>query len=134
MASANDLNAVIQGPYVQDILAQPDAVLNTLAGLGANAGIAQLGAALRSGASRRLVLTGMGASLYALVPLQLRLIQAGMAPLLIETGELLHHAPGLLAADAVVVAVSQSGRSAETVRLMEASPLAPNPPTSLPPT
>jgi len=112
--------SLIEGPYFGDILAQPDALRATLAGLGNKAAeIGAMGAALRADRTRRIVLTGMGASLHALVPLELRLIAAGLSPIRIETGELIHHARGLLVPGTVLVAVSQSGRSAETVRLLE---------------
>jgi glucosamine--fructose-6-phosphate aminotransferase (isomerizing) len=66
------------------------------------------------------VLTGMGSSYLGLVPLHLRLVAAGLAPLTVESSELLHYQRPLLAAGTLLVLVSQSGRSAEIVRLLEA--------------
>ena len=69
----------------------------------------------------RVILTGMGASLAALRPAWMTLVASGVPAWLIETAELLNDAPALLAGDALVVAASQSGRSAEAVALVEAS-------------
>jgi glucosamine--fructose-6-phosphate aminotransferase (isomerizing) len=67
----------------------------------------------------RIVLTGMGASLFALWPAWLILAQAGQPAWLVETGELLHATPELMTSRTLVVAASQSGRSAEVVALGE---------------
>ncbi len=108
---------IIQGPYFHDIQFQPQALAATFAALD---GLVMPNAPLAS--QGPLILTGMGASLHALVPLQLKLVAAGFAPLLMETGELIHHASQLLRPGAVVVAVSQSGRSAETIGLLDQVP------------
>jgi glutamine---fructose-6-phosphate transaminase (isomerizing) len=109
---------VIEGPYFRDILFQPQALTATWSALYESAHLVSLGESLRK-AHGSVVLTGMGASLAALVPLQLKLVSAGITAVLIETGELIHHARGLLRPGIPVVAVSQSGRSAETVRLLD---------------
>jgi glucosamine--fructose-6-phosphate aminotransferase (isomerizing) len=106
--------ALLDGPYLRDLLDQPRAVAATLA---------QLPPALSTPAAAldrpRIVLTGMGSSLHALHPLQLRLVAAGRSAFLVETAELVHAQSALLDARALVVAVSQSGRSAETVQLLD---------------
>jgi glucosamine--fructose-6-phosphate aminotransferase (isomerizing) len=51
--------------------------------------------------------------------LQIDLVAAGHAAAIVECSELVHHQPGWLAADTLVVAASQSGASAEIVRLLE---------------
>jgi glucosamine--fructose-6-phosphate aminotransferase (isomerizing) len=103
---------VIRGPYLADLLLQPTAVEATLAGLAMDDGIE----APRFG---RVVLTGMGSSLSALHPLAIRLVEHGITAIVIDTSELIHSMQGLLDATTLVVAVSQSGRSAEIVRLVE---------------
>ncbi len=60
--------SLIEGPYFQDILAQPDALRTTVQGLVDKSELRSIGAALRANGENRLVLTGMGASLHALVP------------------------------------------------------------------
>lgn len=107
-------------PYIQDILAQPEALAATLTQLSsATTELKSLAARLASGKFSRIVMTGMGSSLAVLYPLWYRLVQAGHAPLLIETSELLYDAAPLITADTLVLIVSQSGRSAEIVRLIE---------------
>jgi glucosamine--fructose-6-phosphate aminotransferase (isomerizing) len=107
-------------PYIQDILAQPEALAATLRQLPqAVADLRSLGARLETQVFSRIVLTGMGSSLAALYPLWFRLVQAGYAPVIIETSELLYDAANLITDDTLLVIVSQSGRSAEIVRLIE---------------
>lgn len=107
-------------PYIQDILAQPEALAATLQQLPqAAADLHSVAARLEAGVFKRVLLTGMGSSLAALYPLWFRLVQAGYAPIIIETSELLYDAANLITADSLLVIVSQSGRSAEIVRLIE---------------
>jgi len=106
-------------PYLNDILHQPDALQDTLGGLRKALPLADFSTRLDRKHYRRIVLTGMGSSYHALYPLLYRLIQAGLNTQLIETSELLHHASTLLEAHTLTVVVSQSGRSAEVIRLLE---------------
>lgn len=101
---------ILRGPYLADLLQQPAAVEATLAKLVAPPALP---------AFRRVILTGMGSSLAALHPLEIRLLAHGVDARIVDTSELLHALSPLLAADSLVVAVSQSGRSAEIVRLVE---------------
>ena len=106
----------VMAPYIFDILEQPrclrnldqQATLETARRL-----------ASRLTRSDRIVLTGMGASLAALRPLWLDLIERGLSAWLIETGELLAGGWSLLTNTAVVIAASQSGNSAEIAVLAE---------------
>jgi glucosamine--fructose-6-phosphate aminotransferase (isomerizing) len=79
---------------------------------------------LRARRLRRVVLTGMGGSYQILHPLHLHLTASGLDSITAETSELLYAMPALLHADNVIVAVSQSGASAEVVRLLERKPAA----------
>ena len=97
--------------YVRDLLGQPSALLRTIRALEA--------AEFTAGRYQRVVLTGMGASYHALLPLHLRLTALGVTSLLVETSELIHSMPALLEAGCLSIVVSQSGRSAETLRLLE---------------
>ena len=108
---------VIQGRYFQDLLGQPEALENTLPALEVTDKLRRLTPV--EGKYRRVVLTGMGASLNALQPLYLSLLACGTSALLVETSELIHFLPRLLDEGTLVVAVSQSGKSAETVRLLD---------------
>jgi len=107
--------------HVQDILAQPKAVERTVAALQKARPPEPFPADLASGRFRRLVLTGMGASFHALYPLHLSLTAHGAPSLVVETSELIHYQTRLLSPDSLVIAVSQSGRSAEVLRLIEAA-------------
>jgi glucosamine--fructose-6-phosphate aminotransferase (isomerizing) len=109
--------AVIQGPYLHDLLQQPGAVKDTLAALGQDPALSVLAERLSARAFARVVLTGMGSSLAALHPLALRLIEHGATAMIVDTSELIHAMCALLSDDTLVIAVSQSGRSAEIVRL-----------------
>jgi glutamine---fructose-6-phosphate transaminase (isomerizing) len=68
------------------------------------------------------VLTGMGSSLYAAYPAQAFLTSLGIRTLVWETAELVHHHLKVLKPDTLLVAVSQSGETAEIVRLLEMLP------------
>jgi glucosamine--fructose-6-phosphate aminotransferase (isomerizing) len=106
-------------PYISDLLGQPAALQDTLAGLAQAPDLQPFARRLASGDFKRVVLTGMGSSYHALHPLWLSLVAKGVPAYQIETSELIHSAPALLDERALVVAVSQSGRSAEILRLLE---------------
>jgi glucosamine--fructose-6-phosphate aminotransferase (isomerizing) len=111
---------IVEGPYLKDILDQPRALEATLRGLGEPGALADVARRLQEGERTRVVLTGMGSSYHGLVPLQLRLVEAGLAPVTLESSELLHYHTRLLAEGTLLVLASQSGRSAEILRLLEA--------------
>jgi glucosamine--fructose-6-phosphate aminotransferase (isomerizing) len=105
--------------YLRDILQQPAALEATRQQLEGGLALNNLPERLAAGEFRRLILTGMGSSFHALTPLFYALAGQGRPALMVETGELIHHAAGLLDGGSLVIAVSQSGRSAEIVRLLE---------------
>ena len=115
----NAVAQVIEGQYFRDLMDQPRALQATHAWLGTAGRLAEVRRFLGVRDWRRIVLTGMGSSYHTLHPLNLALIAAGRAPVMIETAELVHYAMPLCDADTLVIAVSQSGGSAETVRLLE---------------
>ncbi|MGQ9681504.1 MAG: SIS domain-containing protein [Anaerolineae bacterium] len=108
-------------PYLDDLLAQPQALADTIAGLRSAAPLTDVARELHEGRYRRIVLTGMGSSFYAAHPLALRLSAAGLWAAEAETSELNYYYPAWLAPDSLLVAISQSGASAETVRLLALS-------------
>lgn len=110
---------ILEGPYLRDLLAQPEAIAESVRRLEVSASLARISAELRAGEIDRIVLTGMGSSLHALYPLQLALINAGHLAVAVETAELVHAQIALLTPSTLLVVVSQSGRSAEIVRLLE---------------
>ena len=103
-------------PYVQDILDQPEALQHTLDGLKASRPLPDF---MSSGKIRRIVLTGMGSSFHALHLINARLVERGLDTYMVETSELIHYWRPLIDAHTLIVAVSQSGQSAEIVRLLE---------------
>ena len=111
--------STLQGPYLQDILDQPRALEDTLAHLETSATLESLVGKLDGGGFRNVVLTGMGSSFHALHPMNLALIDQGFIPLMVETGELVHYMKPLFDPKTLIIAVSQSGQSAEMVRLLE---------------
>ncbi len=66
---------------------------------------------------RQVVITGMGASFFAALPLEAYLCSLGIDAIAVEAGELLHYRHQAFR-EAVVVAVSRSGESIEIVKLL----------------
>src|SRR5208337_1293308 len=119
MTSGNSKYNIIENDYVRDILDQPRALEATLERLTVPNSLPQVLRRLEGGELRRIVLTGMGSSFYALHPLHVLLNSHGITTVMLETSELVHYFPKLLDRQTLIVAVSQSGRSAEIVRLLD---------------
>ena len=108
---------ILNGPYFRDLLNQPAAVRDTARALA----VPDVEGRIRKLIPKepdRFLLTGMGSSLHAFHPLCARLNQAGHPASMVESGELARYHPRSLR-DSVMVAASQSGRSAEIVRLVK---------------
>lgn len=112
-------HSIVEGQYLRDILDQPRALAATLEQLKISDKLRAIASRLREGDFTRVVLTGMGASFHALHPLFLRLNEAGYMAVAIETSELVHSLARWFEPRALIVACSQSGESAETIRLLE---------------
>ena len=104
--------------YKTDILAQPDALQDTLDLLGATRFPKEIQRGLQTGQWQKIILTGMGSSYFVLLPLYQRLVSAGLPAWLVETSELLYW-PAFLTPNTLVIAASQSGSSVETLHLLE---------------
>lgn len=111
--------ALLNGEYLRDILDQPRALEDTLKALERSHELEKLAARLHSGNFQRIVLTGMGSSFHALHPLNLELIDRGFTAFMVETSELIHYQPRFFDPHTLIIAVSQSGQSAEMVRLVD---------------
>lgn len=99
-----------------EIAGQPDAIRRAGSSLAAQE--EALGEIARRASGRPLVFTGMGSSYFACYAPVTYLGGAGVPAVMADAAELLHfRRPSL--AEALVVAVSQSGESAEVVRLVE---------------
>lgn len=111
--------SIFEGPYLRDILDQPQALETTLEDFHSNATLFDQIDKFQQQAHVGVVLTGMGSSLHSLYPLELKLIDQGERVTRVDMSELIHSMPSLLTGDTIIVAVSQSGQSAEVVRLLE---------------
>ncbi len=103
-------------PFFAEIAGQPDALRRAAAAL-----IDQRDALERiraaGGVARRLVFTGMGSSYDACYPALTDLAGRGIPALLADTAELLHFRQPILTTETLLTIVSQSGESAEVVKL-----------------
>jgi glutamine---fructose-6-phosphate transaminase (isomerizing) len=105
-------------PFIGEIAGQPGALRRAAEGL-----TGQRGALLETAdthAGRTIVFTGMGSSYDACYPVVTGLARAGVIAAMVDAAELLHFRSAMLDAGTLVVAVSQSGESAEIVRLARA--------------
>ena len=66
----------------------------------------------------KVIFTGMGSSLNASIPASIYLSSYNIDSFCLESSELLHYADGLLDKNTLLIAVSQSGESAEVVKLI----------------
>jgi len=105
-------------PYILDILSQPDALKTALEQFDP-VPLAPLAKAIRDNDFDRILITGMGGSLYASYPVWLMLAEAGLPALWVDTAELIHHAPALVTPRTLLWMVSQSGKSAEIVSAID---------------
>lgn len=112
---------IVEGSYWRDILQQPKALADTLEGLEETPALRALAQRLNTGRFRQVVLTGMGSSFHGLHPIYLDLVSHGLPALMVETSELLHYQRRLLDPRNMIIAVSQSGRSAEVVSMLRAN-------------
>ncbi len=107
--------------FMTDVAAEPAVVRRVVAGADGRLG-ERLDAAtslLDARADRPVLVTGMGSSLSAGRVLHSVLVPAGRTVILEDAGELLHYGLAPIAGAGCLVAVSQSGRSVETVRVVE---------------
>ena len=102
--------------YVKDLLVQPTS-LRRVRMQDVSAALEPLGKNIN--AFRRIILTGMGSSHAALRPLWLALVEAGITAWRVDSAECLGHCLSLVDDNTLVVAASQSGRSAELVALSD---------------
>jgi glucosamine--fructose-6-phosphate aminotransferase (isomerizing) len=112
---------VIEGNYLHDILQQPASLTHTAKALPSSKTTTLL-AALKNQAFDRIILTGMGASLYASYLALPELSQTGLPVAAIETSELLHSQNHALNNRTLLIAISQSGQSIEILHLLKKLP------------
>ena len=103
-------------PFIAEISGQPDALRRAAAGLAGQA--EALNEIARRARGLTPVFTGMGSSYDACYPAVTELATAGIVAMMLDSAELLHFRTGMLGAGTLLVTVSQSGESAEIVRLV----------------
>lgn len=105
-------------PYILDILNQPETLKTALEQFD-GAPLVTLANAIQNNEFDRIVITGMGGSLYASYPVWLTLVNAGLPALWVDTAELIHHTPRLVTSKTMLWVVSQSGKSAEIISAID---------------
>jgi glutamine---fructose-6-phosphate transaminase (isomerizing) len=110
---------IIENDYLRDILDQPRAMADTFRALSVPSEVLPILERLRREEFQRIVLTGMGSSFHALYPLCALLTAHGYTTIMAETSELVHYLAGLFHPKTLIIAVSQSGLSAEIVHLLD---------------
>jgi glucosamine--fructose-6-phosphate aminotransferase (isomerizing) len=103
-------------PFLAEIAGQPDAMRRAAAAL-MDQGDELDRVREAAASSHTIVFTGMGSSYDACYPAVNDLAGRGVAALLVDTAELLHFRRPILNARTLAVIVSQSGESAEIVKL-----------------
>ena len=104
-------------PFIAEIAGQPDAIRRAAAGLNEQSSTLERLTAL--GPDPMLVFTGMGSSYDACYPTITELAVAGIPAVHVDSAELLHFRLNLAPKATLLVMVSQSGESAEVVRVAE---------------
>ena len=83
--------SIAKSVFLREVLDQPKALALTLKKLAITPSLQRIAAQLSQGQFRRIVLTGMGSSLYALYPLHVELTEKGYTSIIAETSELIHY-------------------------------------------
>lgn len=104
--------------YTDNILGQPAALRSLLAELDLDL-VGHLAGRVRAGEFDRIILTGMGASLFAAYPAFTILAGAGLPACWLETGELFGSARALVTPKTLLWVVSQSGKLPEGLAMLD---------------
>lgn len=104
--------------YIKDILSQP-AALQRAAKRYPAAEITKIKALIAEKKIQSIVMTGLGASFSSMYPAYLLFAILDLPVTHLNTAELMYYGAHLIAPDSLLWITSQSGESAETVRLLE---------------
>jgi len=104
--------------YISDIQSQPQALQNSLTAFDPRP-LMELRQRIKKGEFDRIIITGMGASLHGSYPAWLTLTNLNIPALWLDTSELLHYAHNSITNHTIIWLVSQSGKSAEIVALLD---------------
>lgn len=110
----------IMTKFLQELLQQPQALTETAAYYESTKGIETIDSiaeALKT--KRHIIATGMGSSYFLAQALALIAGQCGIAISAVNAGELLHYSLPSITADTLMIAISQSGESYETVNVIK---------------
>ena len=107
--------------YLDDILNQPRDLRKMLDGFRSQANLMELDTIAGLG-YKKILFSGMGSSNYCCHGAVIMLNRYGFSASVLSSGELLHYEMGLSSPDTLMVLVSQSGESAEIVKLVEGLP------------
>lgn len=107
-----------QNTYLSEILSQPEALDQSLASF-SSASLGELSRRLQGLQFDRVILTGMGASFYSAYPASIILGGSGIAAIWLDAAELVHYWRPLISRRALLWVISQSGRSAEVLSLLD---------------
>jgi glutamine---fructose-6-phosphate transaminase (isomerizing) len=113
-------------PFSAEIAGQPDALRRAAAWSVAEAD--RFTRLVELAAGRTLIFTGMGSSYDACYPAVAELARAGVPAIMVDSAELLHFRVELLGPTTMLIAVSQSGESAEVVRVARSARAQTSPP------
>lgn len=105
--------------FLEETLAQPSVLRTILARCREDGGLLQPLWPRLTPQPRRVLWTGMGSSCFAAYPASIYLCQHGTPSIAIETAELVHYCSGLISQGSLLVAISQSGETAEVRRLVD---------------
>ena len=108
---------ILPDPFLKEIAAQPAAIRRAASALHDQLPALRRVPAVSNG--RNLVFTGMGGSYDACYAPVTTLAAAGIPGVMVDSAELLYFRRPMLAARTLLVVVSQSGESAEVVRLIK---------------
>lgn len=103
--------------YFEDILSQPESLRRCLDGL--DAPLLKRLTDLCHRPWKQILFTGMGSSNYCAIPAQQYLMQHGLSAMRLSAADLLNYGLPIVTWDTLLVINSQSGESAEVVRLLE---------------
>jgi glucosamine--fructose-6-phosphate aminotransferase (isomerizing) len=110
-------NPLYNSLFLDDVLSQPEALRGAVRRFDSDS--LQLAIqAFQAGEFDRVVITGMGTSYYGTYPAWLHLSSTGTPCLWVDTAELIHYASQQISARTLLWVVSQSGKSAEVIRLL----------------
>jgi glutamine---fructose-6-phosphate transaminase (isomerizing) len=105
-------------PFIKDILNQSEVLSHSIPQYDFSP-LKTLQGEIASGKIDRIIITGMGASLYGGYAAWLTLVQHGLPAYIIDAAEILHYTPQIITPASLVWIVTQSGRSAELLPLLD---------------